>query len=30
METGVEKKFDTALDLLIEKCLKPNWATERW
>jgi hypothetical protein len=30
MDTGIEKKFDVALETLIEKCVKPNWPAERW
>jgi hypothetical protein len=25
MDTGIEKKFDGALEMLIENCIKPNW-----
>jgi hypothetical protein len=25
VESGIEKRFDTALELLIEKCMKPNF-----
>jgi len=30
VETGLEKRLEIALDLLIERYLKPNWITDRW